>query len=375
MIINKTFFSGLAILLGTIIGAGVYGIPFVASKSGFIIALFYIVFLGLIMLFTNLCLGEIILRTKEKHQLSGYAKKYLGGIGKNFMDFAFIFGIYAALVAYALGIGESLSFLFFKNLGHSLLFGFLFSILMTGLLYRGLRFLKGYEKIGVSVILGLLVVIILLFASKISVENLSALNFNYLFLPFGVILFSFIGFSVIPEVNFVLKKDKKPFKKILIFGSLIPIVFYALFSLVVVGFKGSETPEIATLALGAIFIFLGIFTMSNAYLALGNALQDHFKYDSGFKKNKAWFLSAIIPIFIFLFIKMFKYFTFTKILSIGGVVSGGLIGILILLMAKKAKKRGERKPKFSVKINWFIILTLSLIFIFGIVREVIVALR
>ncbi len=370
---NKNFLSGLAILLGTILGAGIYGIPYVASKSGFTIALFYILFIGLIVLFINLYLGETVLRTKGKHQLSGYAKRYLGKIGKNFMSFAFIFGIYSALVAYTLGIGESFSFLFFKNTGYSLLFGLLFMILMTGFLWKGLRFLKRYEKIGVSIILILLIAITLIFAKKISLDNLSGFNFNYLFLPFGVILFSFLGFAVIPEINLVLKKDKILMKKILIFGSLIPIIFYSLFSFVVVGFKGSETPEVATLALGTIFIFLGIFSMSNAYLALGNALQDHLLYDDYDKKKKAWFLSAIVPIFLFLFIKMFNYFSFTKILSIGGAVAGGLMGILILLMAKKSKRKGNRKPEFSMKINWFIIALLSLIFIFGIVREIIVA--
>ena len=101
-------------------------------------------------------------------------------------------------------------------------------------------------------------------------------------------------------------------KKILIIGTLIPIIFYVLFTLIVVGFKGAETPEIATLALGPIFIFLGIFTMFTSYLALGNALRDHFVYDFKYKKIKAWFFSSLIPIFIFLLLGVFKYSSFTK---------------------------------------------------------------
>ena len=148
-----------------------------------------------------------------------------------------------------------------------------------------------------------------------------------------------------------------------------------LFAFVVVGFKGIETPEIATIALGPIFIFLGIFTMFTSYLALGNSLKDHLIYDFRFKKINAWFLSSLIPIFIFLLVKMSKYFTFTKILSIGGAVSGGLIAVLIFLMIKRAKIKGNRKPEYKIPVNWLIIILFSLIFSAGIVREILTAVR
>ncbi len=372
---NKIFFAGISILIGTAIGVGILGIPYVVAKSGFLAGLGHIIFLGAIILLANLCLGEIMLRTKGKHQLGGYAEKYLGKTGSFFMSFAFIFGIYSAILAYLVGISESFSFLFFGNFNYSILIGIFFGIFMSYLLFRGLRALKSFEKFGVSAIFILFILIVIFFTKKISFENLSSINSNLLFLPFGVVLFALLSFSAIPEINLILKKDKKLMKKILVAGTLITTLFYILFTLLVVGFKGAETPEIATIALGPIFIVLGIFTMFTSYLALGNALQDSFIYDFKYKKIKAWFLSALIPIFIFLLIKIFKYFTFIKILSIGGVVSGGLMAILILLMTKKAKLLGDRKPEFSIKISWFVIALLSLVFILGIVREIIVALR
>ena len=370
---SKGFYAGLAILIGTCIGAGVLGIPYVVAKAGFLVGLGYILLIGLIIIFVNLYLGEIILRTKGKHQLPGYAEKYLGKKGKVFMQFALIFGIYSAIVAYIFGIGESFSFLFFGDSSYSLLIGIVFAGFMSLLLWRGLKALKRFEKWGVGIILFLLILIVILFAGKISFSNLSGFDFNYLFLPFGVVLFALMSFSAMPEINFVVK-DKKKFKKLLILGTSVSIIFYILFALIVVGFKGLNTPEISTLALGPVFVVLGIFTMFTSYLALGNALRDHFKYDDIYKKKKAWFLAAIVPIFIFLFIKMFEFFSFAKILSIGGVVSGGMIAVLVLLMIKKVKKKGNRKPEYSIPVNWFVIGLLSLIFIAGVVREIIVAL-
>ena len=372
---NKTFLAGISILIGTAIGAGVLGIPYVVAKSGFLIGAIHILLIGAIILLANLYLGEIVLRTKGKHQLGGYARKYLGKTGSFFMSFAIIFSVYSAIIAYLVGISGSFSFLFFGNFNYAILIGILFGVFMSYLLWRGLKALKTFEKFGVSAIFLLFILIIIFFLKKISFANLTAINTNFLFLPFGVVLFALLSFFALPEINFVLKKDKILMKKILVFGTLITILFYILFAFVVVGFKGIETPEIATITLGPIFIFLGIFTMFTSYLALGNSLKDHLIYDFKFKKINAWFLSSLIPIFIFLLVKMSKYFTFTKILSIGGAVSGGLIAVLIFLMIKKAKIKGNRKPEYKIPVNWFIIILLSLIFAAGIVREIFVAVR
>ena len=372
---NKTFLAGISILIGTAIGAGVLGIPYVVAKSGFLIGAIHILLIGAIILLANLYLGEIVLRTKGEHQLGGYARKYLGKTGSFFMSFAIIFSVYSAIIAYLVGISGSFSFLFFGNFNYAILIGILFGVFMSYLLWRGLKALKTFEKFGVSAIFLLFILIIIFFLKKISFANLTAINTNFLFLPFGVVLFALLSFFALPEINFVLKKDKILMKKILVFGTLITILFYVLFAFVVVGFNGVETPEIATVALGPIFIMLGIFTMFTSYLALGNALRDHLIYDFKFKRISSWILSSLIPIFLFLWVKISKYFTFTKILSIGGAVSGGIIAILIFLMSKKAKEKKERKPEYSIYINWFIIILLSLIFAAGIVREILVAVR
>ena len=44
-----------------LIGAGILGLPYVFGKSGFLIGLFWLLFLGLIIMFVNLSLGEITL--------------------------------------------------------------------------------------------------------------------------------------------------------------------------------------------------------------------------------------------------------------------------------------------------------------------------
>ncbi len=366
------YYVSVSILVGTTIGAGVLGIPYVAAQVGFFVALAYIIALGLIILSVNLYLGEVALRTKKSHQIAGYAKKYFGKPGRILTEFAVIFGVYSAIVAYMLGIGESISFLIFGNLDYSIHMGVVTGVIMSGLLWTGLEGLKKFERFGVSIVLLLFAIIFLVFAKEIQIENLLTLNTMHIFLPFGVVLFALTSFHAIPEINLILKKKKSLMKKVLVTGTIVSVTLYSLFALVVTGSQGIQTPEVATLALGALFIFLGILTMFTSYLALGNALDENFIIDDRISRKGSWFLSSVVPILIFLLVKLSasEYFSFTKILGIGGVVSGGLIAIVSLLMAKKAKISGDRKPEYSVPINWLIIVVLALIFIAGVVVEI-----
>ena len=47
---NKRFLVAVSILIGTCIGAGVLGIPYVAAQAGFFVALAYILLIGGIIL-------------------------------------------------------------------------------------------------------------------------------------------------------------------------------------------------------------------------------------------------------------------------------------------------------------------------------------
>ena len=89
---TRKFYSAAFTLTGTIIGAGILGLPYVFAKAGFFIGLFWLIFLGLILLFVGLCMGEITLRTKKIYQLPGYSNKYLGKWGGRVMFVAIIFG-------------------------------------------------------------------------------------------------------------------------------------------------------------------------------------------------------------------------------------------------------------------------------------------
>jgi len=347
-----------ATLMGTIVGAGILGIPYAVAKVGFGYGFLLIVLLGLAFLMINLFLGEVVLRTKGLHQLPGYAEKYLGGWGKGFMAFSMFLGLYGALTAYLIGEGTTLSVLF--NFGEPWWYILLFFAVGGSIVYMGVR-ATGKIELTLMALLYLIVVLI----GVLSFDSLNAAYFKggdaaKIFLPYGIILFSYAGFTSIPEVRVVLGKDSKKFKKALVIGSTIPIILYVLFTTIVLGIVGLENFEvladnerIATIALsiyanpllGWFANALAVLSMFTSFLTISLALVDMYVYDFTFRRKTGIILAVFPP----LLLALFNLTTFISVLAITGGVGVGLAGILIVLMHRKAIKKGDRQPEFSLR--------------------------
>lgn len=369
---KEGYFEAIATLVGTVIGAGVLGIPYVVAKTGLLIGVVEIILIGLAILLTNLLLGEVILRTPGNHQLTGYAEKYLGKWGRRFMTFSMVFGIYGALIAYIIGEGTVLSAIFG---GNPLFFSLLFFIIFASIIYIGLKLIKGVELYLGLAFLTIVIAIVGFSWNKVSFSNMTTLNFNMVFFPYGAILFAFLGAAAIPEVKEILIKDRKRLKKAIIIGSLIPLFVYLLFAVAVVGVSGVNTSELATIGLGEVLgekmvVFgnlFAAFAMATSFLTLGLALKEMYNYDYGFNKAVSWALTCFVPLLIFLW----GITNFIKTISIAGSIAGGFEGVVIVLMFWKAKKMGKRKPEYSIfnktkVFGWILIF----IFILGVINTI-----
>lgn len=370
---NWKLFAAVSTMTGMIIGAGYLAIPGVVSRSGFLIGFIQMMLIGFALLIIKLYLGEILLRTPKTHQLPGLAKLYLGKWGGRIMFFSMLFGVYSASIAYLIGEGESFSMLFFGEINNSvvLIFGVSFWLILSIFVYHGLRALKKGESIGLILVLITLFLISVLYLGKIKTGNLSYTHFSSAFIPVGVIMFAFLGFSAIPEALRELKRNEKLMKKAILLGAGIPIVLYVLFTLIVVGFSGKATPEIATFALGKPFILLGMLTIFTAYFALTMAMRDVYRFDLGYSKLKAWLLASLAPLILFLIFWKFNLAGFSQIIGFTGAILGVLIGVMVLLMVKRARKFGKRKPEYVVKLPAWVIWVLIVFLVAGLVFQVV----
>lgn len=365
---DKSFYEAVAMLIGTIIGAGIFGIPYVIAQSGVLVGIIEVLIVGGAVILLHLYLGEVSLRTKGKHQLTGYAEKYLGKWGKRLLTFSMVAGIYGALIAYLIGEGKALSAIFGMD---ALVGSLIFFVIMAVFLFIGLNIIRGWELWLGAITVALVVLLMAIAAPSASLENMKHVNLAQIFLPYGVLLFAFVGTSAIPTLREEVKKHKNYLKKAILLGSIIPLVIYALFGMVVVGVTGLGTKEIATIKLGEVLgqhmVLLGnvfvIFAMATSFLALGLALKWIYQFDYRINKHVSWGLVCFVPLAVFLS----GITTFIQAIGITGAIAGGIDGILIVLMHRKAKRLGDRKPEYTVKGYRIVYWLLILMFVGGII--------
>ena len=355
----RQILGATATLIGTVIGAGLLAIPYVISQAGFWTGVMDILIIGAILTIIHLYLGEITLRTKGFHQLTGYAEKYLGKKGKHIMLLTMMFGVYGALVAYLIGEGLALSAIF----GMSPVFWtIIFFIITAVLIYYGLRAVTESETTIVPAMIVIVIIMAVFSIVKLDLAHFDGFNLGKVLVPYGIIFFGFLGTAAIPEMREELVNNEKKLKKAILLGMLIPMAVYLVFTFIVLGVTGASTTQVSTIGLG---IFIGehmvilgnlfaVFAMATCFLTLSLAIKEMYIYDYRLNKNLAWAMTSVIPIMIYFIVRDFA--GFGDVIGITGGLAGGLTGILVILMAWKSKRLGNRKPEYSITKNKVLII-------------------
>src|SRR3989339_56823 len=183
------------------------------------------------------------------------------------------------------------------------------------------------------------------------------------FLPYGVILSALWGATIIPEIEEMLGVERKLFRKIVPWGTIAPAVFYLLFILVVTGIAGTEISSEAASGLknylpplvSALVFLFGLIVVFSSYISIGLSLRNTLRYDFKIKKKFAWAIACFAPFFLYLI----GFRNFIGIMGFVGAIALAIEGILIILMYNKIKGK------------WALTFPLILIFVAGIVYEII----
>lgn len=356
--IKKEVLQAVSTMVGFIIGAGILAIPFVVAQAGFWTGMLMIVIIGLVMMAVNLYVGEVNLRTKLNHQLTGLSKIYLGKVGWGFMLFSMVLGMYGALTAYTIEQGNFLKTLLAPLIGGpQIVYSLIFFIIFGFIVYVGINWIKKSEVFMVFLIIIILGIVALFAAPHIGPGNLTGFSFSKLLIPFGVVLFAFLGTASIPEVRAELSRNRESIKKTIIIGSVIPIIIYAVFALLIVGVTGIATTESAMLGLkqflgykAVVFgLLFGVLTMATSFIAVGLALKEMYMFDFGLKSKKATALTLAVPLVAgFAIILLGINNAFYSVLNIAGALAGGVDIILIVLMHWASKEKSEREPEYTI---------------------------
>lgn len=360
------FLKALAVFLGTVIGVGIFGLPFMALKAGFFIVLCYFLFMALVTISINLIYGEVILGTKKTYRLPGYVGQYLGETWKKISFLVISVGLMGALLAYLIIGGQFLnSFLNPYFGGSPVLYTLLFFAFGSYLVFRGIKSISGVELFLLFLLLVILAVFFIKAFPFIDIAHFKNLNLGFLTFPYGVVLFSLWGSAVIPEIKEMLAGSRSNLRKVIFWGVITTVFIYLLFIFIILGASGPNTSKEAISGLEQVlrdkviklgFVF-GVITCFTSFITLALTLKNVFWYDFGISKKFAWFLTCFIPLFLFLS----GLREFIEVISFTGAIALGLEGIIIVFLY-----RAFSKKKFNPLLYFLVA-----VFILGIVLEII----
>ncbi len=351
----KKIVYSLSIISGTVIGAGLFALPYLTLKVGPWVMLAYFLILGSIAILIHYFFAELALQTKDFIRLPGFVRHYLGENGYKVALTSGILGLFGTCLAYLVLGGKFLTSLFSPVFGGGeTLYTFVYFIAGALIIFLGIKALDKVQFWGLILFFLALIAIFLKGKAYLDLSHLSVseIDRSALFLPYGVVLFSLWGLALVPEAEEFLGEKRYILKKIIPFAILLPIIVYILFTVLIVGITGENTTESALVGLQeflgdgvtSLAIFFGLLTTFTSFVALGLTLKKIFWYDLKIKKEISWALTCFTPLTLFLL----GFDDFILILALVGGLMLAVDGILVSLMYQKIKPLKSRILTYPV---------------------------
>ncbi len=345
--------KGIFVFAATIIGAGILALPIAAASAGLFPTILILVVIGAVSVFSALYIAEAVLSTEGVHHLPTLAEKYLGKAGLLAMLVGVIIYIYGALIGYLSAGGQLFNTL--SNGAIPIWLGvWIYFFIASIIVHFGLKLVSQVETylfVGMLILLGLVMTIALI---KVRVPLLMEANWSATLGIFGVVLFAYVGHSVIPSIAAGLGR-KRDINKVAVWGVIIPLFLYVLWCVVVIGVVPKASLLVARTAgqpatiplgiiagtsialLGSVFAVLSTMT---SYIGFGFSLKEVYQDTAGsFRKRLKPHLATALVVVPPLLITLIKPGAFIKALDIAGTYGGGIfVGILPVLIVLKSRK-------------------------------------
>lgn len=371
------FFYAVATLSGTMIGAGLFALPYAIMKVGFWPGLAYMLVLSAATAVLMFAYLEVVLSTKGMHhQMVSYAGKYLGKGGKVAAAVAQVLGQYGSLLVYVIAAGEVLFFTVGRFLGgDERFYGLGFALFCTIAIYLGVSALKKLE-LGLLIFVIAAVFFIFFFGfGEISWSNLNIVNLSNIMIPFGVVLFAFGGISAITVMDDILAGDKKRLKSAVFMGTAIALIVYVVFVVTAIGIGGTAVTEDAVIglseSLGPVVTVVGsvmlLLTIATSFFTLGFSLKEVFEHDLRLGRTMGLVLMVAVPLAIY----FANIAGFVRVVGLTGALLVGVQGIIVFMMYLQVKRLRERRPECSFKFPKTLVYLIIVIFLIGVISEIV----
>lgn len=321
----------------TIMGAGIFALPYFLYHSNFWWAILGMFLVAIITAIVNGFYIQVICYTDGDQQLPGYAQKYLGEKFRYLATISLIISGVGALLTY-IKLGSKFLQILLSINGFFGVVIFLLLIISGYLLkIKKIKIILDYLPFLSIVIIFLLLKIVL----STPLPNIEVQNFNLAF--FGVTVFALSGFTIIPEMEEVLRGEKN--KKIKLVtasnvGLLLAFVAYVIFSYSIIKLVGNNLTEdsveglvkVSKLMAGVVSL-LGLLITFKGSINFMKVFHEIFYRDFKIKETYSKILTVGLPI---ISLGLFNL-SLGSILGVIGAGSVFLVTIIICLMRLKIK--------------------------------------
>ncbi len=357
--IDGKVLGGILLIAGTAIGAGMLAMPISTGVVGFSNAVTIISLTFCFMLACLFIMLEANIHSKGSNIIS-MAKEFLGKPGAIVAWISFLLLLYSASAAY-ISAGGSLLLSFdivSKFLNHSttsVIFAAIFGLIG----FLGIRYIDILNRL-FMLGLGLTYIsLIFIVSPHISAENLSGSSPKLIWATIPVLILSFTSHIILPSLKQYYENDINKLKKVLIIGSIIPLIVYLIWELMLLGIIPQTGPnslqlvarsvdplatinnileakDIAGIALSnAAFSFFAIITSYlGVILSLADFIADGIKIQEDKKGRLLVILLSCAPPLLF---ALFSPSGFLIALSYAGVFVAILFCLLPVLIVWQAR--------------------------------------
>lgn len=320
--INSKFIGGVLLIVGTSIGGGMLALPVSTAGLGFTSSVFFLCLCWLIMTLGALLILEVNLHLPAGSNIISMARWSLGRPGQIFSWVSYLFLLYALLAAYISGGSDVLNS--FMQRWHSgipfWISPFVFTFLFSFIIYGGIQVVDYMNRGLMLGKLSIYCLLILFLSPHIHFTALKESPIQPVTHSLMILVTSFGFASIVPSLRNYFSHKPSELPKVILIGSLIPLVCYIAWNAVIMGIvnRGGEHGLMALFSsahptsglIGVLnqvldnnylSVFFNIFTsicMVTAFLGVALSLYDFLA--DGLKLKKKGMQGRLLLLFTFL---------------------------------------------------------------------------
>ncbi|MDR3443251.1 MAG: aromatic amino acid transport family protein [Legionella sp.] len=235
--INSKLIGGILLIVGTSIGGGMLALPVSTAEVGFGNSIFFLFFCWMVMTAGALLMLEVNLRLPAGSNMISMAKSTLGLPGQIIAWITYLFLLYTLLSAYISGGSDVFNSLLHKlniNLPNSIT-AIIFTILFSLVVYRGIRSVDYVNRGLMFGKLGIYILLVAIISPHASIAGLTGGSPRAFTGTLMILITSFGYASIIPSLRDYFGDDTRSLRRVILFGSLIPLVCYIVWDAVIMG--------------------------------------------------------------------------------------------------------------------------------------------